>query len=167
MIKNINYTLLLIATAFALNACDSKEKSGSNGDSLVVDSAGNKNPEVKIENPATAPLTKLEFSESLYDFGKINEGEKVNHIFKFTNTGDKPLMLQDARASCGCTVPEYTKDTIAPGASGEIKVIFDSSGKNGKIDKTVTVTANTEPATTDIKITGFVQKKVDGPYNKQ
>jgi hypothetical protein len=167
MIKNINYTLLFIAIAFALNACNSKEKSSSNGDTVVVDSSNNKTPEVKAENPSAAPLTKLEFSESLYDFGKIDEGQKVNHIFKFKNTGENPLVLQDARASCGCTVPEYTKDTIAPGASGEIKVIFDSSGKNGKIDKTVTVTANTEPATTDIKITGFVQKKVDGPYNKQ
>ncbi|HSZ25201.1 MAG TPA: DUF1573 domain-containing protein [Cytophagaceae bacterium] len=160
MIRKINYTLLLLIAVVALNACDSKEKSASSKDSsfTVV-------PEVP-EKPVM-PITKLEFLETSFDFGKIEEGKKVEHVFKFKNTGENPLVLKDARASCGCTIPEYTKDTIAPGSEGELKVIYDSSNKGGQIEKTVTVTANTDPATTDIKISAFVEKKVAGPYNNK
>lgn len=161
MVKNINYTLLLLAAAFTLNACNSSETAteakGDTTATVVADTT----------KKGGMALTKLEFLESSYDFGKIDEGKKVEHVFKFKNTGENPLVLQDARASCGCTVPEYTKDTIAPGSEGQIKVIYDSANKEGKIDKTVTVTANTEPATTDIKISAFVIKRVEGPYNKQ
>ncbi len=112
-------------------------------------------------------LTKIEFAESTYDFGKIKEGIKVNHVFKFKNTGSNPLVIQDARASCGCTVPEYTKDTIAPGKEGNIKVIYDSGGRGGQtVDKTVTVTANTDPNKTEIKIKAVVMEKQEGPYKK-
>ncbi len=168
MAKTINYTLLLIATFITLVACNSKEKGTSDGDSLAVkgDSLQPKTEQSSTPN-GSMPLTKIEFLESSFDFGKIDEGKKVDHIFKFKNTGENPLVLQDARASCGCTIPEYTKDTIAPGAEGQIKVIYDSANKEGKIEKTVTVTANTEPTTTDIKINVFVIKKVSGPYNKQ
>ena len=163
MLKNINYTLLLIATAVTLNSCNSEEKTTAAADTSIVAT-----PTMEEKAP-TAPmaLTKLEFLESSFDFGKIDEGKKVEHIFKFKNTGENPLVLQDARASCGCTIPEYTKDTIAPGSEGQMKVIYDSANKEGQINKTVTVTANTEPATTDIKIAAFVVKKVAGPYNKQ
>ena len=163
MIKTINYTLLLIASAYILNACESKEKSTSVADTNIVATP------VVVESKPTPSmaLTTLEFTESSFDFGKIKEGIKVDHIFKFKNTGTNPLVLQDARASCGCTIPEYTKDTIAPGSEGKIKVIYDSANKNGQINKTVTVTANTNPATTDIKISAFVLDKTAGPYNKQ
>jgi len=163
MVKTINYTLLLLAAAFTLNACNSSETTTTEtkGDTTTVAAVDT------TKKPGAMALTKLEFLESSFDFGKIDEGKKVEHLFKFKNTGENPLVLQDARASCGCTIPEYTKDTIAPGSEGQIKVIYDSANKEGKIDKTVTVTANTEPATTDIKISAFVIKKVDGPYNKQ
>jgi hypothetical protein len=163
MLKTINYTLLLIATAFTLNSCEDK-KTTSVSDTAIVATPVNGDTSMK---PAPMALTKLEFLESSFDFGKIDEGKKVEHVFKFKNTGENPLVLQDARASCGCTIPEYTKDTIAPGSEGQMKVIYDSANKEGQINKTVTVTANTEPATTDIKIAAFVVKKVNGPYNKQ
>ncbi len=163
MVKTLNYTLLLMATAVLFTACDSGEKAESTADSTAVTTVA----DTAKKTTASLPLTKLEFLESSFDFGKIDEGKKVEHVFKFKNTGENPLVLQDARASCGCTVPEYTKDTIAPGSEGQIKVIYDSANKEGQIDKTVTVTANTEPATTDIKISAFVLKKVSGPYNKQ
>ncbi len=159
MLKKIHYTLLIAAVAFSLQACNTEEKKTSEEETPVAATD-------EAKETSSMPLTKLEFLESSYDFGKIDEGKKVEHVFKFKNTGNNPLVLQDARASCGCTVPEYTKDTIAPGAEGELKVIYDSANKEGQIDKTVTVTANTEPATTDIKISAFVLKKVDGPYNQ-
>ena len=168
MVKTMNYTLLLVASALILNACESKEKPNSTSDTNIVATPNQVKPE-ESKTASSMPLTTLKFTESSFDFGKIKEGVKVDHVFKFTNTGTNPLVLQDARASCGCTIPEYTKDTIAPGQEGKIKVIYDSSNRHGQIDKTVTVTANTEPSTTDIKISAFVldkEEKKDGPYNK-
>ncbi|SHJ07008.1 DUF1573 domain-containing protein [Flavobacterium terrae] len=90
-------------------------------------------PQIEIEN-------KGEF-----DFGNINEGDKVEHVFKFKNVGKKgDLVVVDARASCGCTVPEWTKEPLKVGESGEIKIVFNSAGKPGQQSKTVTLTTNTE-----------------------
>ncbi|MFK7946712.1 MAG: DUF1573 domain-containing protein [Saprospiraceae bacterium] len=104
----------------------------------------------------TGPKTNMKFSESTFNFGSVTDGEKVEHIYKFKNTGNDPLIISNAQGSCGCTVPQWPKEPIAPGKSGEIKVVFDSKGKVGKQNKTVTITANTEPATTTINITGEV-----------
>jgi hypothetical protein len=106
----------------------------------------------------TGPKTKMSFGEINYDFGTVSEGDKVEHIYKFKNSGNEPLIISNAQGSCGCTVPQWPKEPIAPGKSGEIKVVFDSKGKAGKQNKTVTITANTDPATTTINITGEVLK---------
>jgi len=115
-------------------------------------------PNAAAEVP-TGPLTAIEFAENKHDYGVIEQGEKVAHVFKFKNTGNEPLVLSNVKPSCGCTTPSWTKEPIAPGADGEIHVEFDSKGKNGKQTKTVTVTANTEPAKTILTITGEVQKQ--------
>ncbi|MDX2000908.1 MAG: DUF1573 domain-containing protein [Chitinophagales bacterium] len=110
-------------------------------------------------NPAPSePATKIEFKEKEYDFGKIKEGDQVEHTFVFTNTGDHNLIISNAQGSCGCTVPYYPKEPIAPGKSGEIKVQFNSKGKTGKQSKTVTLTANTDPVTTVLTINSEVEK---------
>lgn len=111
----------------------------------------------------SGPKTKMTFGESTYNFGTVTEGEKVEHIYKFKNTGNDPLIISNAQGSCGCTVPQWPKEPIAPGKSGEIKVVFDSKGKAGKQNKTVTITANTEPAATTINITGEVLKNPKAP----
>jgi hypothetical protein len=108
-------------------------------------------------NTAGAPVIK--FEKDVYDFGKITEGEKVSYDFSFTNTGGTPLIISDASATCGCTVPEVPKEPILPGATATIKVVFSSAGKVGLQDKVVTVTANTIPAQTQIHIIGEVLKK--------
>lgn len=107
-------------------------------------------------DPAT--VAEISFAENSFDFGTLQEGEKVEHIFKFTNTSDKPLTISNARGSCGCTVPEWPRKPIAPGAEGEIKVKFDSKGKKGQQNKNVTITANTIPANTMLTITSDVIK---------
>lgn len=109
------------------------------------------------------PLTKIEFAESTFDFGEIMEGDKVEHVYAFTNNGDEPLIISNAKGSCGCTVPDWPREPIAPGAQGEIKVVFNSSGK-GKVggnpqSKRVTITANTDPANTYLTIKGSVNKE--------
>lgn len=111
----------------------------------------------------TGPLTSIQFDEDTFDWGKIMDGDKVTHVFKFKNTGNEPLIISDAKGSCGCTVPDWPKDAIAPGKSGEIKVVYDSKGKGGvggKNDsKRVTIKANTDPMETYLTIKGIVDKK--------
>lgn len=106
---------------------------------------------------AAGKTTSIKFDESSYNWGSVNEGDKMTHNFKFKNTGTNDLIISDAHGSCGCTVPEWPKEPIKPGKSGEIKVVFDSKGKPGDQQKTVTLTANTEPANTILTIKGAVK----------
>jgi hypothetical protein len=108
------------------------------------------NPQTNATTPQTA--TNMVFEKLEHNFGTVKEGEKVTHMFKFKNAGDKPLTIFDAQGSCGCTVPEYPKEPIAPGKSGEIKVEFNSKGKKGAETKFVTINANVlEPIKLTIK----------------
>ena len=100
----------------------------------------------------------MTFDEGQFDFGTIDQGTNVEHVFKFKNTGDAPLMIVNAKSSCGCTVPEYTKESIAPGATGEMLVKFNGSGQN-QVSKTVTITANTQKGTETLTIKAFVTPK--------
>ena len=104
----------------------------------------------------TGPTTSITFAENSHDFGTIDEGDVVTHIFTFTNTGDNPLILDRCKGSCGCTVPQCPKEPIAPGATGEIEVKFNSKGKKNKQTKTVTINANTVPEQTRITISANV-----------
>jgi hypothetical protein len=119
------------------------------------------NPDV-MKNPASASgnekgdLPVMEFKEDKFDFGKIVQGEKVSHTFMFKNTGKGDLVISSASGSCGCTVPEYPKTAVPSGTTGLIKVTFDSSGKEGHQEKTVTITANTVPNTKVLKIIATV-----------
>lgn len=125
------------------------------------------NPAAMPAAPAApvGPLTSLVFEEDTYDFGEIMEGEKVVHIYKFNNTGKEPLVISNAKGSCGCTVPEWPREPIPVGGSGEIRVQFYSKGK-GKVGgatqaKKVTITANTDPANTFLNIKGKVNKPAE------
>jgi len=105
-----------------------------------------------IDNP-----TEISFDEMEFDFGKVQDGEEVTHTFKFKNTGETQLVLLDVKATCGCTVPQdWPEYPIAPGETGEITVVFDSSGKVGNVRKNVTVEANTNPTTSMITLVGVV-----------
>lgn len=110
-----------------------------------------------VQQDENGPVIKFEKSE--YNFGVVTEGDTVKYDFKFTNVGKKELLIANAAASCGCTVPSFPKEAIKPGESGVIKVMFNSKGKEGAIDKTVTITANTQPQQTMVKIIGKVEKK--------
>ena len=105
------------------------------------------------------PLPAFQFGEELHDFGTIKDGDVVEHTFQFINTGEAPLIISDAKATCGCTVPEWPKEPIPVGAAGEIKVRFNSKNKPGIQNKTVTLTANTWPATTRVRIKANVVKE--------
>lgn len=113
--------------------------------------------ETAAVDTANAPVFK--FEKEVYDFGLVNEGEKVTYDFKFKNTGNSPLIISSATASCGCTVPDYPKQPIAPGEEGVISVVFNSEGRPGVQNKIVTVTANTIPSLTELSILGSVLAK--------
>lgn len=101
---------------------------------------------------------EMTFEETEFDFGTIEQGEAQEHTFTFTNTGKAPLVITNASSSCGCTVPTWTKEPVAPGEKGEMLVKFNGSGQN-QVTKTVTVTANTEAGKEQIKIKAFVNPK--------
>lgn len=104
----------------------------------------------------TGPTTTVDWSETEYDYGVVEQGEKVLHNYKFTNTGSEPLIISNAKGSCGCTVPSWPKDPIPPGGTGEIAVQFDSKGKKGVQSKRVTITANTDPVQSFLTIKGEI-----------
>lgn len=88
------------------------------------------------------PKTNIYLLEQKFDFGKVKEGEKVRHAFKFKNTGENPLVISDAMASCGCTVPSFSKEPVLPGNDGEIMVEFNTKGRKGKNHKNVIIVSN-------------------------
>ena len=121
---------------------------------------GNAQPTVSPQAMQNAIMT---FDKTVHDFGTIPEmGGNVQTTFKFTNTGGSPLLIVDARGSCGCTVPKYPKNTpIAPGKSEVIKVRFDSSGKPNLQQKTVTISANTSSGREMLRIKAMVTPDAD------
>ena len=102
------------------------------------------------------PLPAMEFESTEFDFGTIQEGEKVEHVYSFKNTGSAPLIISNAQPSCGCTVPEWTKEAIPVGGTGYVKAQFDSKGKPNAQNKTITVVANTWPTQTILRFKAMV-----------
>lgn len=111
---------------------------------------------------ADKKLPVMTFDETEHDFGTIEQGTPQETVFAFTNTGNAPLIITDAKSSCGCTVPEKPTEPIAPGAKGELKVHFNGSGQN-QVTKTITITANTEKGQEQLRIKAFVNPKQVGP----
>lgn len=106
--------------------------------------------EVNVGKQDELPI--IDFEEEEHDFGKIVQGEKVKYDFKFKNVGKGNLVISHAAASCGCTVADFPKEPIPPGQSGKITVEFNSEGKSGYTEKTITVVTNCEPNTKILKI---------------
>ncbi|OIQ18063.1 MAG: hypothetical protein BM557_07550 [Flavobacterium sp. MedPE-SWcel] len=119
----------------------------------------------EIAHAEAGKIAVMKFGETEFDFGDINSGDVVEHTFTFTNEGTSDLIISKAKASCGCTVPSYTKTPVAPGGTGEVKVSFNSSGKSGNQKKSVTVTANTEKGSEILKFSAEVAPK-PGTVNK-
>ena len=131
------------------------------------------NVEVAAERDEAAKnLPVMSFDRAEHDFGTIEQNTPQETSFVFTNTGNAPLIITNATASCGCTVPDYPKNTpIAPGEQGEIKVKFNGSGMN-QVTKTVTVMANTAKGQEMLRIKAFVNPKTNtsaavGPVRQQ
>ena len=139
-------TLILIAFIFSgINSFAQEKK--------VLNNIGNDN-----DNQASFKFEKEEF-----DFGTIEQGESTTHEFKFINTGSEPLIISKAEGSCGCTVPIFPKEPILKNQSATIKVTFNSTGKFGIQDKTVTISSNAKQNPMIIHIKGTVLKQTEQP----
>ena len=151
--KEITLALALVMLLFFACGSPQKQNPGIPDDAI--------SPDV-IENPASAEGTTkakvpvFTFKDTVHDFGKIVDGEKVSFAFQFENTGDGDLLIRAANGSCGCTVPEWPKDPIPPGGKGVINVTFNSEGREGIQHKTVTLVANTLPNTFLLSISAEV-----------
>ena len=117
------------------------------------------------EEKPEGPLPIAEFNTTDHDFGTVGEGKKVSYTYTIKNTGQAPLIIQSAQPSCGCTVPTWTKEPIPVGGTGKVTAEFDTNGKPGINNKTITVTANTWPKTTTLRFKAMVTPKseLNGP----
>lgn len=147
----INKVGIVITAILIFSACELTDKRKSDVDSSI------------INVPASANGTNLEevpifvFENLNYDFGQISQGEKVTYTYRFKNTGKSDLIIAKVEGSCGCTVMKgWPKHPIKPGGNGKIDVIFDSAGRRGKQNKSISVVANTIPSTTVLKLEGEI-----------
>ena len=131
-----------------------KQSEGSTGGGLSPELTSTQDAPASSENDTT-----VEWSGTSYDFGTVQEGDVVEKVFAFTNTGQKPMLISNASSTCGCTVPEWPKDEILPRQKREIRVRFDTKGKRGTQNKKVWVTANTNPAISTLVLQGEVVAK--------
>ena len=153
LLKQNTRWIALAILAFGISSCG---KSGETTDTGI-------NPEIISEsNPHTSSgdskmqdLPEMNWDKERHNFGKVNYLQKVKYNFSFTNEGDANLIISNAVASCGCTVPNWPKEPIAPGDKGTIEVVFNSTTK-GTVNKSITVTANTVPNKHALTIIGEV-----------
>ena len=140
----MKHFVLLLPFLLAVS-CDNTNNEASVDTALVSNSAS-------AEGRLKTALPEIDFAQKEHDFGRITQGERVNCEFAFTNTGKSNLIISDARGSCGCTVPDWPRKPLAPGDQGVIKVEFNSEGKSGIQEKSITIVTNCEPATRVLKI---------------
>lgn len=160
--------LYILSVVFLLSSCTAENSSTSPEKSIAdITSAEKifKTPKSALKEKEdntpkdTINVAKMEFEVESFDFGTVNEGEKVEYIYKFQNVGKVPLTISQARSTCGCTVPVWPTEPIGVGESGEIKVVFNTAGKKGNQEKPVNITANTYPLVTSVKLKGQVAHK--------
>ncbi|NRF40280.1 DUF1573 domain-containing protein [Pedobacter foliorum] len=152
--------LLLAAVALTLASCQSKTNKNTDATTPVIDTA---EAAAKADSIKAAEIRKVDgpvltFETTNYHFGTIEKGEKVSYSFKFRNTGRMPLIIKDAIATCGCTVPEVPKEPIKPGQAGELNVVFNSAGKTGRQDKVVSVRSNALNSAIELHLTGEIKE---------
>ena len=169
MLRTFKTSIMAVAVLAALASCQNSSSDVRDAARQNIENTGvqpaNPNaavdPAAQTQDPSAVPVpsgptTVMEFEETTFDFGTVQDGEKVAHTYKFKNTGSEPLVFADAKGSCGCTVPKWPREPIAPGASSHVTVEFDSKGKGGKRNQKVTITANTNPPQTFLYLTGEV-----------
>ena len=139
-------TILLASMLFAAVAVNAQETR------VAATSSDQTAPAAENKNQA-----EIKFEQDEYNFGTIKQGDKVEYTFNYSNVGKEPLIISNAAGSCGCTVPVWTKEPIKKGEKGTIQVTFNSAGKQGMQDKTVTITSNAVTGTKVLHLKGNVE----------
>lgn len=142
-------TYVIIITAVVLAVVGCGRKRGADVDLI-------RNPSSAQGYDETMQMPVMTFDSDLHDFGRLSAGESISYSFHFRNTGNADLVISSTSATCGCTVADYPKGRIGPGADGYVTVTFKSAGKAGQQYQEVTVVSNAQPATTKLKITAQV-----------
>lgn len=154
--------VLAVMAFFFFSGCGSGSTGGSsNGNDTTVNSDALKNPNTADGSSDTSSLPRFQFDEEIHDFGRVIQGEKVSYSFKFKNSGKSDLVISDAKATCGCTIADYPKKPVPPGGNGTIDITFNTEGKKGYQNKTVTIIANTMPNTKVLTIKAQIQVPED------
>ncbi len=175
--KYLSLPAIILAGSLLFMGCDNgknKEKIEELEKKITQLEESQKSQPVNVQSAKKidpANLGEFKFEEMEYDFGTIAQGEKIQHEFKFTNTGEAPLVISNIQASCGCTTPDWSKEPIKPGEEGYVKVSFNSASKSGAQSPMVTITANTSPSITKLRLKGNVNTQSnkipeEGPVKK-
>jgi hypothetical protein len=150
IISGLTLLLLVLVTACGPETKKDENTPGISTDVINVPATASGTPAV----PGSSPV--MTFTEEKHDFGKITQGEKVSYSFMFTNTGGSDLVISSAQGSCGCTVPTYPRVPVKAGQTSKIDVVFNSEGKSGLVQKTVTLVTNCNPSTKVLTISSTI-----------
>ena len=150
-IRTVKKIILVLLVVASLVSCDVRRK-----DKIADDAEAQKILALKDS-------TTVQIIDTAYNFKSVTDGEKVIYSYRFKNTGTKPLVIVEATASCGCTVPQKPEKPILPGETGLIKIVFDSKGRVGEAHKTITVISNAKPEFPPLLLTGNVLAKEKSP----
>lgn len=148
----VKIKLFIIATILSFSLLGCKNNNDKNPNDGEINAKDVNNPKSASSKSDMRDLPEFNFPVKEYNFGTVIQGEKVAYTFTFTNSGGSELIINNVKASCGCTTPKWTKQPIPPGDEGEIEIVFDSHGRNGEQKKSVKVFANTQPKTTQLRI---------------
>ncbi|MCW3102360.1 MAG: hypothetical protein JWO09_800 [Bacteroidetes bacterium] len=150
IISGLTFLVLVLLTACNTETPKDETAPSVSTDVINVPATASGTP----AEPGSAPV--MSFSEERHDFGKITQGEKLSYSFMFKNTGGSDLVISSAQGSCGCTVPTYPRVPVKAGETSKIDVVFDSEGKSGLVQKTVTLVTNCNPSTRILTISSTI-----------
>ena len=146
-------SIVIVFLSFVCISCN------DNAASKIDVSKQEKRTSVSLDQVDSPTNPKMDFEATEWDFGEIDQGDAVEYAFKFKNSGTDPLIITNAKGSCGCTVPEWPREPVAPGATGVINIKYNSKGKKGKQNKRVTLTTNMVPSQQVLIVKGQVNIK--------
>jgi hypothetical protein len=149
--KTVKKYMLFLLVSATIFSCDVRRK-----DKIADDTETQKLLALKDS-------TTVQIIDTAYNFKTVTDGEKVIYSYRFKNTGTKPLVIVEATASCGCTVPQKPERPVLPGETGFIKIVFDSQGRVGEAHKTISVISNAKPEFPTLILTGNVLAKEKSP----
>jgi len=156
MKKYLSLFVVVVLLAGCAGNAEQKKEDAENG-LLSTELVSNPYSAKGLDTVSYNDLPTMDFRDTVHDFGALSEGEKAVYSFDFTNNGKTPLIISNASGSCGCTVADFPRDPVAPGASGIIKVVFDSQGKTGHQEKSIAITTNSKRGIHMLYIKGDVK----------